>query len=40
MQDELEALFGRPVDLVEKEGLRNPFRRHAILSSQEVLYGA
>ncbi len=40
MQDELEALFGRPVDLVEKEGLRNPFRRHAILSSQEVLYAA
>ncbi len=40
MQDELEALFGRPVDLVEKEGLRNPFRRHAILSSQEVLYEA
>jgi len=40
MQDELEALFGRPVDLVEKEGLRNPFRRHAILSSQKVLYAA
>ena len=40
MQDELESLFGRPVDLVEKEGLRNPFRRHAILSSQEVLYAA
>ncbi len=38
MQDELEALFGRPVDMVEKEGLRNPFRRHAILSTQEVLY--
>jgi len=25
---------------VEKEGLRNPFRRHAILSTQEVLYAA
>ena len=40
MTDELEAIFGRPVDLVEKEGLRNPFRRKAILSSAEVVYAA
>lgn len=40
MTDELEAIFGRPVDLVEKEGLRNPFRRSAILSSAEVVYVA
>ena len=31
MQDELEEIFGREVDLVEREGLRNPFRRRAIL---------
>ena len=38
MQDDLEGLSGRPVDLVEKEGLRNPFRRRAILADHEVLY--
>jgi predicted nucleotidyltransferase len=38
MQDELQALFGRQVDLVEREGLRNPFRKRAILSSREVIY--
>lgn len=40
MQDELAALFGRPVDLIEKEALRNPFRRHEILTTRQVLYAA
>lgn len=40
MIDELEAIFGRKVDLVEKSGLRNPFRRHGILRNREILYGA
>ena len=40
IKDELEALFNREVDVVEKTGLRNPFRRHAILSSYEVIYAA
>jgi hypothetical protein len=40
MIDELKALFGREVDLVAKEGLRNPFRRHAILTSREIIYAA
>lgn len=35
---ELEALFGRKVDLVEKEGLHNPYRRRAILSNREIVY--
>ena len=39
MQDELEAIFGRPVDLVEKAGLRNPFRRSSILRGKQVVYG-
>jgi predicted nucleotidyltransferase len=39
-QDELRELFGRDIDLVEKRNLVNPFRRHAILSSKEVLYSA
>src|SRR5690606_873840 len=39
MQDELAELFGRAVDLVEKEGLRNPFRRGHILETRQVIYG-
>jgi predicted nucleotidyltransferase len=38
MQQELENIFGRKVDLVENGALRNPFRRQAILSTKEVLY--
>ncbi len=40
MKDEIEALFGRGVDLVEKTALRNPFRRHEILTTRQVLYAA
>lgn len=40
MRTELEALFGRGVDLVEKKALRNPFRRQAILANQRVIYAA
>ncbi|MBN2147337.1 MAG: nucleotidyltransferase family protein [Anaerolineales bacterium] len=40
MKEELEIIFGRPVDLVEREGLRNPFRRRSILSSMQVVYGS
>jgi predicted nucleotidyltransferase len=40
MRDELMSLFGRPVDLVEKEGLRNPFRQRTILRTREVIYAA
>jgi predicted nucleotidyltransferase len=40
MAEELKRLFGREVDLVEKEALRNPFRRHAILTTREVVYAA
>ncbi len=39
-QDELRAIFGREVDLVEERNLTNPFRRHAILSTKQVIYGA
>ena len=37
---ELEDMFKRPVDLVEKEGLRNPYRRSEILSTAKVVYAA
>jgi uncharacterized protein len=40
LQAELKTLFGREVDLVEREGLRNPFRRRSILGSLEVVYGS
>jgi predicted nucleotidyltransferase len=40
MQIELELLFGRAVDLVEKAGLRNPYRRRQILKTAQVFYAA
>ncbi len=40
MKEELEKLFGREVDLVQKDCLRNPFRRYEILSTKQVIYAA
>ncbi|MDI6768631.1 MAG: nucleotidyltransferase domain-containing protein [Anaerolineales bacterium] len=40
MMIELEGMFKRPVDLVEKEGLRNPYRRREILNTAKVIYAA
>jgi len=40
MEIELEELFEHPVDTVEKEALRNPFRRSEILGSARVVYAA
>jgi uncharacterized protein len=40
MLDELAAIFGRKVDLVEKDLVRNPFRRHNILTTRKVFYAA
>ncbi|MBI1367675.1 MAG: DNA polymerase subunit beta [Planctomycetes bacterium] len=40
MMDELQAMFGHPVDLVEKAGLRNPFLRHEILNTRKQIYVA
>ena len=40
MKMELESLFGRDVDLIEKEALVNPYRRNRILESHEVIYAA
>lgn len=40
MRDELAALLGRPVDLVEKEALKNPIRRRHILGGREIIYAA
>ena len=41
MRDELSSLFGgRPIDLVERRLVRNPFRRYEILTTRRVLYAA
>ncbi len=40
MKDELKTIFGREVDVVEKEAIRNPYRRRTLLADQEVLYAA
>lgn len=40
MRTELEELVGRPVDLVERAALHNPFRRREILATHRVLYAA
>lgn len=40
MREELIDIFGRPVDLVEREALRNPYRKRAILATCETIYAA
>jgi hypothetical protein len=40
MMDELSTILGRKVDLVCREGLRNPFRRHEILTTREVVHAS
>lgn len=40
IEDELRATFGRPVDVIEKGQIRNPFRRQSIMSNYRVLYAA
>jgi len=37
---DLEALFGRPVDLVERSALRNPVLRRSVETSQVIVYDA
>jgi len=38
MEDELKEIFGRTVDIVLDEGLKNPFRRNEILRTRMVVY--
>lgn len=40
IQEQLQAILAHEVDLVEKAGLRNPFRRHNILNNMEIIYAA
>lgn len=40
MQIELERIYQRSVDLIEKASLRNPYRRREILQTAQVIYAA
>ena len=40
LKNELEELVGRSVDIVEKEALKNPYRREEILKTAKVIYAA
>ncbi|MFB3786173.1 MAG: nucleotidyltransferase family protein [bacterium] len=38
MIEELEGLFHRKVDMVDLQGLKNPFRRQEIITTRQVIY--
>ncbi len=38
MQLDLEEIFHRPVDVIEKDTLENPFRKQEILKTAQVVY--
>ncbi len=40
MIQELQHIFGRKVDLLEAEGIQNPFRRYEIARCRKVIYAA
>jgi predicted nucleotidyltransferase len=40
LQEDLERLFGRVVNLVEPGPIRNPYFRQAVEQSQELVYAA
>jgi predicted nucleotidyltransferase len=40
MKLDLEKLFHRPVDVIEKDALENPFRKREILRTAQVVYAA
>ena len=40
LEAELKKKFNRDIDVVEKEALRNPYRRKNILETSEIVYAA
>lgn len=40
MHEQLQSLFGRPVDIVNKRTLRNPYLRHRVLTARRILHAA
>ena len=35
----LEALFNRPVDLIEENAIRNPYFKNSVESARKLIYG-
>lgn len=40
IREDLKKMLGCEIDLLEKAGLKNPFRRHQILNNMEIIYAA
>ena len=40
LQEKLEAIFQRKVDIIEKESLKNPYRRSEIFRTARKIYAA
>lgn len=40
IKDDFSKQLGYPVDLIEKAGLRNPFRKKMILGTAKIVYAA
>lgn len=38
LKEKLEILFNRKIDLIEKKGLKNPYRRQEILATARRIY--
>ena len=38
LAESLEALFGRPVDLLTEQSLRNPYLRREVQTTRELVY--
>lgn len=39
IQEQLSGIMGKNVDLVEKEAIKNPYRRKSIFKNLQVIYG-
>lgn len=40
LKEQLEAMFGRPVDLLTANSIRNPYLRREIEQQRQLVYGA
>jgi uncharacterized protein len=40
IKSEFEKAFGKDIDLIEKQSIRNPYRRENILKNAKVIYAA
>jgi len=40
MQDELRAIFGSDVDIVDRDAVTNPFYRKSIMGTRKIVYAA